>query len=332
MNLIELYIQEVTRRIPEKNRQDIALELRSTIEDMLPEPYSEEDVKAVLTKLGHPAVLASGYSERPMHLIGPRYYDIYVRLLKMVLPIAIAVSIITMVANNILGYGGSESLPNLITTIVVEVVVNILYVALQVFFWTTLVFAILERIDRNKEQVPLSASLKKWTPEDLKHIHPIPPKKAISNFEVFGSLLLTAIWATVYFNAVKLVGVYVNGPQGLELTIPTFNQEVLNAYWPLVAVVIGFEAGLAIYKWIKAQWTHKIAVLNIIRNFASSILWIVLLSTSDLLQPAFVSHMAELFNVSIDWKNTILWAAGLIFVFFAVLDSFEGIRKARIPN
>lgn len=32
MNLIEVYIQEVIRRLPEKSREDIALELRSTIE------------------------------------------------------------------------------------------------------------------------------------------------------------------------------------------------------------------------------------------------------------------------------------------------------------
>ncbi len=36
MNLIETYVYEVTRRLPEKTRGDIALELRSTIEDMLP--------------------------------------------------------------------------------------------------------------------------------------------------------------------------------------------------------------------------------------------------------------------------------------------------------
>ena len=40
MNLIDIYIQEVTRRLPEKSRDDIALELRSTIEDMLPENYT----------------------------------------------------------------------------------------------------------------------------------------------------------------------------------------------------------------------------------------------------------------------------------------------------
>lgn len=52
MNLIDLYIQEVAKRLPEKNSEDITLELRSTIEDMLPEDYSEEDVKSVLKKIG----------------------------------------------------------------------------------------------------------------------------------------------------------------------------------------------------------------------------------------------------------------------------------------
>jgi len=81
MRIIDLYIQEVTRRLPEKSREDIALELRSTIEDMLPDDYSEEDVKPVLEKMGNPAILASGYLDRPMHLIGPRYFDVYINLL-----------------------------------------------------------------------------------------------------------------------------------------------------------------------------------------------------------------------------------------------------------
>ena len=66
MNLIDKYIQEVTRRLPEKNRKDIALELRSTIEDMLPKQYSEEEVKEVLKELGNPAILANGYNDRPI--------------------------------------------------------------------------------------------------------------------------------------------------------------------------------------------------------------------------------------------------------------------------
>lgn len=61
MKLMEIYIQEVTRRLSEKSRDDIVLELRSTIEDMLPADYTEQDAKVVLEKLGNPAILASGY-------------------------------------------------------------------------------------------------------------------------------------------------------------------------------------------------------------------------------------------------------------------------------
>ncbi len=97
MNLIDIYIQEVTRRLPEKNREDIALELRSTISDMLSDDYRDDDVKDVLEKLGNPAELASGYRDQPMHLIGPRYFDVYLSLLKMILPIAAVIALISMV-------------------------------------------------------------------------------------------------------------------------------------------------------------------------------------------------------------------------------------------
>lgn len=59
MDLINLYIDEVTRRFPDKNNDDLALELESTIYDMLPDNYAAENVKEVLKTLGHPAVLAS---------------------------------------------------------------------------------------------------------------------------------------------------------------------------------------------------------------------------------------------------------------------------------
>src|SRR5690606_5733231 len=109
MNLIDIYIQEVTRRLPEKSQEDIALELRSTIEDMLPDDYTEDDVKKVLTKLGSPAKLASGYQDRPMHLIGPRYFDVYVTLLKMIVPIAAVISLISVFPEYFWDYQGDEA-------------------------------------------------------------------------------------------------------------------------------------------------------------------------------------------------------------------------------
>lgn len=231
MSLIDMYVHEVAKRLPEKNREDIILELRSTIEDMLPDDYSENDEKRVLEKLGSPISLANGYLDRPMHLIGPRYFDVYTTLLKMIIPIAAVIALIAMVAENFVGYNGEQAVLNVILNLIGKGIGEIIEVVLHVFFWLTLVFAILERTDKDKGTQPLTTSLKKWTPDDLKNTSYVPKKKSISKFEVFGGLMWTAIWATLYFYANHLVGVYHGTENGLKFVAPTFNQDVLLQYW-----------------------------------------------------------------------------------------------------
>jgi len=179
MDLIEIYIQEVTRRLPEKNREDIALELRSTIEDMLPDDYTENDVKKALEKLGNPASLASGYRDRPMHLIGPRYYDLYISLFKMILPIAGVIAVISMIASYFFSYNGEKAILAIIIKVLAEGIWILIEVGLQVFFWLTLTFAIIERAEKGKDTEPLTMNHKKWTPDDLKAVTYVPKKKSI---------------------------------------------------------------------------------------------------------------------------------------------------------
>ncbi|MBZ5749499.1 HAAS signaling domain-containing protein [Metabacillus rhizolycopersici] len=328
MNLIEVYIQEVTRRLPEKNRGDIALELQSTIEDMLPENYSEQDVKAALAQLGSPAMLASGYLDRPMHLIGPRYYDVYMTLLKMILPIAAAIALITMISINVVEYDGEVAVLAVIITMIGEGIWGILSTSVQVFFWLTIIFTILERIDTGREQTPLTTNFKKWSPDDLKNILYIPKKKAISNGEVFASLLWTAIWATIYFNAANLLGVYEKGKEGLMFVLPTFNQEVLNAYWPFVVAVTVLEVGLAITKMISGRWTKKLAIFNVVYQLVVAIVFIIMISDFNLFNPDFVAYFSNLTSITNEFQKWILWGAIPLWLIFAAIDSYQGFRKA----
>lgn len=161
------------------------------------------------------------------------------------------------------------------------------------FFWLTLSFAILERIDKGKDEQSLTASLKKWTPDDLKSIPYIPKENIISKLEIFGSLLWTAIWATFYFYANQLVGVYEGNGDGLELVTPAFNQEVLLRYWPVVVIVIGFEISLTIYKLIKGQWTKRIAIANTILQLIGTIVFIVLHEFKSI--PPRLYHLSDRF-------------------------------------
>ncbi|MGM7637162.1 HAAS signaling domain-containing protein [Bacillus sp. Hm123] len=331
MNLIEIYIQEVTRRLPEKSREDIALELRSTIEDMLPDDYDEEDVKLVLEKLGNPVTLASGYRDQPMHLIGPRYFDVYVSLLKMIVPIAAVISLISMVDEFLIGYDGAESVTNIVLTIVGGGIWTIIEVGIQTFFWLTLVFAIIERVDTGQDQQPLTTSLSKWTPDDLRNIPHIPKKKMIAKFEVFGSLMWTAIWATVYFYANRLLGVYRGGDNGLEFMAPAFNQDVLLSYWPIILVVIVCEIAMAIYKLIKGQWTKTMAICNAVLQLVTTVVFTVIFLSPNIMNENFIIYMKDVFIISV--KQFEVWFLGgviIIFIISAAISVFDGFRKARI--
>lgn len=330
MNLIEVYIHEVTRRLPEKSREDIGLELRSTIEDMLPDEYTEADVKSVLVKLGNPVILANSYLDKPMHLIGPRYFDVYVTLLKMILPIAVVISLISMTAEYYFSYAGEETIMNVVLVFLGKGIWNIISVGIQVFFWLTFVFAIIERTDQRNDMEPVSIFFKKWTPDDLENIPFIPKEKAISKFEVFGSLMWTAIWATFYFNAIRLVGVYEGNGEGLVFVTPALNQEVLNQYWLVVLLIIVLQIVLALYKLLKGQWTKKVAIFNSVIELFSSIIFMFIFNNQNLLQPKFTTYMSDLFSLG-DEEFNVWFISGIItvFVISAVISIFDGWRKAR---
>lgn len=331
MNLIDLYIQEVAKRLPEKNREDITLELRSTIEDMLPGDYNEEDVKNVLEKLGSPVSLANGYLDKPMHLIGPRYFDVYTTLLKMIIPIAAVIALISMVAENFIGYSGDQAVLNVILQLIGKGIGEIFEVGLHVFFWLTLVFVILERTDKDKGIQPLTTSFKKWNPDDLKNISYVPKKKSISRFEVFGGLMWTAVWATLYFSANHLVGVYNGTANGLKFVAPTFNQDVLLQYWPIVVIMIVFEIGISLYKLVQGQWTQRLAIGNAILQVAGTIVFIVIVVNPHLFNEGFITYMANVFTISPEGFKTWLVGGGIvIYTLSAAINIFDGFRKASI--
>ncbi len=60
-----------------------------------------------------------------------------------------------------LSYTGDQAVLNVILQVIGKGIGEIFEVALHVFFWLTLVFAILERTDKNKDTEPLTTSLKK---------------------------------------------------------------------------------------------------------------------------------------------------------------------------
>lgn len=336
MKLINLYVQEVTRRLPEKMRADIAMELHSTIEDMLPENYTEQDVKRALEKLGNPASLAAEYKDQPMHLIGPKFYDTYVTILKMVLGITSIVVLVLFFIDKIGSIQGNEiSLLINGSILLGEAIWVLLGTVIQVFFWVTIVFIILDRTISPSIHEPLTLSGEKWNPSALDNITYIPPQKAISKGEVLFGLSWTIIWALLYFNATHLIAVYESQENqiGLQFKLPIFNQEILISYWPIVVLFIIFEILMTIYKAKIRQWTTKLALSNAIINLAGIVFFIIIASNPNLLNPEFSTYLSTILETSPDIINTtihwIKWVIIISVIVTSLLDAYTGFRKAK---
>lgn len=326
MKLVDLYIQEVMRRLPEKNREDIALELKSSIEDMLPEDYTEDDVREVLVSLGDPAVLASNYQEKPMHLIGPRYYDLYITLLKIILPISAAITFIVLAASSVLDYSGKSSPIEIFLSIAGNGVVEVISTGIQVFFWLTVTFAVIERTVITDSQAPLTIKGKEWSPDDLKDIPYIPKEKRISKKEIFGGLIWTVIWSTCYVKASTILGIYEKGDNGRAFT-PILDQDVLNGYWPLVAFLVVLEIFLLLRKWKAGVWTRKLAVVNAVFQLIPVAAFMFMFRNMDLLNPEFMDRIQASLNESLNFQWLYLTISVALLV-SAVINSYEGFKKA----
>lgn len=159
--LTERYVQEVVRRIPADQRDDIAAELRTTIADTVDAHGSADADSAereVLTEMGDPIRQAARYAGRPLALIGPDFYPAYTRLLTVLLSTVLPVVTIAVTALDI---AENSDIGSAIGT----GVATLLMVGSQMIAWLTLVFALVER-GRNRED-RTTTSTRTWTPDDL---------------------------------------------------------------------------------------------------------------------------------------------------------------------
>lgn len=143
VTLTERYIEATVRRLPADAQDDVRRELDASIADAIEartdrgEPRDDAE-RATLTEMGDPAALASGFADRPLHLIGPRFYLVWLRLFKVLIW---SLPAVTAVAGGI----GHAVVGASIGTVIAEAIVLAINVALHTAFWLTLTFVVIER-------------------------------------------------------------------------------------------------------------------------------------------------------------------------------------------
>ena len=233
--MIESYIYEVTRRVPQETREEIRMELGGLIEDM----GSKEGISAeeVLEKLGDPAVFARRYREDNNYLIGPEYYDDYVWVLKIAL-IGIGISaVVSAVVNGIMGAGNLEiaGLVNLFIIFFEELLVNAISGALGAVGVITAVFAFLEW---QKVRVKVKPE-KAWSPFSLSAV---PDNRAvIKRGDSVFSIVFASVFAAFLLFAPEVFGAFRYEDGRFESIASVFNMEKWGNILPvfLLCLAVG---------------------------------------------------------------------------------------------
>ena len=309
-DLTARYIAATVANLPAASRRDVHDELSASIADAIDARTEQGEERStaereVLTELGDPGVLAAQYTERPLHLIGPRYYLTWRRLLKTLLLI---VPIVAMVA--IAAIQSVTAAP--LTDIIAETLSLGISSAIHVFFWVTIVFLVLERTQ--------SGTGTAWDVDQLPEApeNGAGPADVIAS-AVFAILLLAALAGDTMYGLVRT-------PEG---SFSLLHPGLWPAWSLVLAVLLVLEVALAVAVFLRGRWTTAFAVVNTALSVAFLSWALTLLGNGRLLNPAALEALNALEWVSPGVERIALATLVVTVIAVSIWDIVDGWRKAR---
>ncbi|GIF50342.1 hypothetical protein DFJ67_2427 [Asanoa ferruginea] len=311
-SLTDRYVGATLRSVPAQRRDEIAAELRGSIEDMIEGRTSAgEDAdaaeRAVLTELGNPAQLAARYSDRRLQLIGPTYYLVWERLLKVLLssvPATVGVVVgLVKAADGEPGEAVGAGISAAIQT------------GVQIAFWVTLVFAILERTNT-------ALNLPEWTVDRLPRDHPNRQITLPDTAAAIGWLVLV-----IAYLPIQHFWSFIPARDGGG-SVPLLDPALWSFWLPFLIVVLVANLAVEVVKYRTGRWTWPLVGANALVNsaFAVPVCWLLL--TDRLLSPEFVARFEWLSQPdNLDTVANVSVAVTILTVLWIIIDSVVRFRR-----
>lgn len=310
--LTERYVHDTIRRLPVDARDDVRRELEGSIADAVEARVERgaapaEAERLALEDLGDPAALASGFADRPLALIGPRFFLLWWRMLKLLLwsvtPLAGAgVAIGHAVAADPVG------------TIIAEAIVVMISVIMHLFFWTTVVFAIL---DRSGARVTT-----RWTVDRL----PEAPERQGGVVDAVASVVVLALVAgAVLWDRFR----------GFAFLEDAWTSVLSTELWPwwiggLFAIMLA-EAVFVLVRATRGAWTRGLAVVRTALAVVFVSWMATVLGRGILLAPEIGAALSGIgVGPEVMRILAILLAAGVaVGAVASVVQAWNGVRRGR---
>lgn len=327
-NLIERYVHDVARRLPEKEREDVKKELRANIYDMLPEGANEDAVKKVLYELGSPVSLAEKYRTHPRYLISPAYFDEYVGVLRWILPL---VGVLVMLIGFAVGAveaarDTATSIPFVASGIISKGVSMGISAAFQALIWTTIGFAVAEHSGQKKEKVGEHG----WRVEDLPEVQ--NPKASIPLSEGIAELVLSVVFtALVILVCLGYLPFMMAFSNGGTVFFNIFSPSFLAMLIPFTLVSLLFSIVESVAKIKDRRWSVFVCLSAVLKKLVDMALTLYLIFQPHILSTEFHSFLADagFFRAvpSVGGTNVVVLAFAAILIFATLADAISSIVK-----
>ena len=262
----------------------------------------------MLTELGDPQRLAAGYADAPLYLIGPAFFLDYRRVLT-----ALLVTIVPLVAAvvGIVGALGEASLQS----VLFDAWSAAMTAALHIGIWTTLAFAVLERIPSQDRPRPRT-----WTPAAL----PEPPSRRAR----LGELIAVTVGFVLVTSLVLLAPVVSPAADAAGNPISVLSPQLWEngiIYVFIGLVMLSLGAAFARYY---APWSAPLAVGATLVDLAPPVMLIWLAASDRLVNPAFIEAVGWP-PAAQEWINRGLIIIAILSIVSNVIEEIGRARRRR---
>ena len=272
MDLVERYVQDTARRIPRKQREDVARELRSSLEDSLEsrtgvslEQVDEDTAVEFLREFGKPQDVAASYRTGLDYLVGPTNFAGFIRTLQISLAVVGGLIALGTLIDIVSSSGDLGELGRIGGRFITDIQTGFL----ALFGLVVLVFAIIERRPARQK-----TATDDWDPHDLP-----PVAEDADRVDRTGTVVGLVLAGTALF----LINVYPDWirihvfSDGEQFSVPLVGSLLRTEVFIFdIYLVLGIAVGVFVL--IQGRWRLKTRVAD---AGVSAILVLFLFATVD---------------------------------------------------
>jgi len=297
--LLDRYLLGVRRALTGKKREDIAAEIESSLLDRLEERFSgdqeisEVQVKEVLQEMGSPRKLAASFGPQ-RSLIGPRLLPAYLLVLRIVVPVVVGALTLSIIIESLTGNGVGSGIP------ILEYMATLWNGAFSAAAFVTLTFAIIERVNEDKEIEELK-EFEKFSVENLPEIDDTnkQPTTPGTVFEIVMGVIGLAFFTYVLNNNGQLP-TYINLASKMT-QVRVFTDNFLQ-FFPVMMAITGLEVARNAMLLVQGRQSSLTNWWHVIMEGAHVVLSVFLLRSFPLImlkgfQPLFVTAEWDLAQI-----------------------------------